>query len=221
VHDRGSDAYFSAGQQALEVCKGILAGSQPRRVIDFGCGYGRALRWFRAEWPRAEIFAVDIDPEALRFVSTTFGAIPVAGDHHLKMSIPGNIDLIFSGSLLTHLDQWQWDIFLPMCVDALAADGTLVATIHGRIAALLASQNHPVYGNAVDVLALHEAYKANSFAFLPYSKDYPTFGLTLSSPEWVMRQLQKIGDAKIVAFHEAAWGQDVIALRKNPWSLLP
>ena len=89
----------------------------------------------------------------------------------------------------------------------------------GEIAAYLAEQNHPVYGNAVDVAALYREYQAKGFAFLPYAADYPTFGLSLASPEWVMRKLQTISHAKIVAFQEGGWGQDVIALRKNPFPL--
>jgi hypothetical protein len=212
--------YFAAGEMALKVCKDILGGRVPDRIIDFPSGYGRALRWFRAEWPNAEIFAVEIIPDALDFVVDAFGASPVLGDHQLKMSIPLNADLIFSGSLLTHLDDWQWDIFLPMCIDALSKDGTLVFTTHGRIASLMAAQRNPIYGDMVDTVDLYNEYKETGFSFRPYSALYPTFGLTLSSPEWIMRRLQKLPMAKIVAFHEGAWGQDVVALRKSPWPMV-
>jgi SAM-dependent methyltransferase len=215
------DAYFSVGLGALELCNRILQGRIPKRVIDFPSGYGRAMRWFRADWPSAEIFGVETDPAALAFVESEFGAIPVAADPSLNMSIPLDADLIFSGSLLTHFDKWQWDLFFALCVNALAPDGTLIFTTHGRIAALLAKKRDPVYGDLIDTEALYYEYEAAGFAFRPYSSDYPTFGLSLSTPEWVMGRLQRLPSVKIIAFEEGGWGQDVYALRQNPWPMLP
>ena len=212
--------YFSVGSSALQICRQILNGRLPQRILDFPCGYGRVTRWFRNEWPDAEIFGVEIDSAALDFVEETFHAKKVQADHRLNMTIPDENDLIFSGSLLTHLDEWQWGIFLEMCADALAPEGTLIFTTHGRTAALMAKDRHPLYGSLIDTRELYERYQETGFAFLPYAKEYPTFGLTLSSPAWIMSRLQKIRSVKIVAFEEGGWGQDVVAVRRNPWPLL-
>jgi len=216
-----TDDYFAVGSSALELCKRILQTRVPRRIIDFPSGYGRAMRWFRAEWPESEIYGVETDADALAFIESEFGASPVLGDAHLNMKIPVDADLIFSGSLLTHFDDWQWDRFIPLCVNALAPDGTFVFTTHGRIAALMAKRRDPLFGDLIDTEALYYEYEAAGFAFRPYAADYPTFGLSLSSPEWVMRRLQRLPSVKIVAFEEGGWGQDVYALRRNPWPLIP
>ena len=210
------ESYLHAGEVAFNGCMEIIGGRKIERIIDFPCGHGRVMRWLCREWPDAEMFGVEIDRDGLEFVEQTFGAIPVLGHPNLEMEIPGNADLIWSGSLLTHFAEWQWDLFLPMCVEALSDDGTLIFTAHGRSAAKLAKERHPIYGELINTKVLFDEYAATGFSFIPYSKDYPTYGLSLSSPAWIMNKLQALANAKIVAFHEGAWGhQDMIALRKS------
>lgn len=214
------DEYFRVGESALSICKAVLNASKPNRVLDFPSGYGRALRWFRAEWPDAEIYGAEIDSRCLDFIEKAFRAKRIQADPRLNMEIPGDIDLIFSGSLLTHFDHWQWGIYLEMCANALSENGVFVFSTHGRVAALLAKQRHPVYGTLVDTRELYERYKETGFAFLPYDAAYPTFGLTLSSPEWIMRKLQAMPNVKIVHFEEQGWGQDIWAIKRNPWPMI-
>lgn len=218
--DKGEEAYFNIGALALDLCKSILRGRQPKRIIDFPSGYGRVMRWFRHEWPDADIFAIETDARALAFVKDTFGATPVEGDPGIRADIPPAVDLIFSGSLLTHLDEWQWDNFLDLCGGALAADGTLVITTHGRVAGLQARENPQFFGDHIDAGRLYDDYMRDGFAFQPYAKEFPTFGVSISSPEWLFRKLQKLPDLKIVAFEEQGWGQDIVALRRNPWPMV-
>ncbi len=215
------EAYFNVGEGALQHCRKALDGKAPARIFDFPSGFGRATRWFRAEWPEAEIFAAEIDSQALAFVEEEFDAKPIQADPRLNMELPGNMDLIFSGSLLTHFDEWQWGIYLELCINALSEDGVFVFSTHGRIAALLAKNRNPIYGNLVDTRELYERYKRTGFSFLPYDQAYPTFGITLTSPEWVVRQLQQIPDIRIVAFEEGCWGQDIWAVKRNPWPMVP
>ena len=214
------EVYFDVGRGALDICKGVLKGHAPKRILDFPSGYGRVMRWFRAEWPEAEILGAEVDAKCLDFVEETFGAKRIQADPRLNMEIPGEIDLIFSGSLLTHFDQWQWGIYLEMCANALSENGVFVFSTHGRVAALLAKQRHPVYGTLIDTRELYERYRETGFAFLPYDPAYPTFGLTLTSPEWIMRKLQAMPSIKIVHFEEQGWGQDVWAIKRNPWPMI-
>jgi SAM-dependent methyltransferase len=224
-HDTMLDAaglapYMSIGERGLGHSLKALRGRTPQRILDFPSGYGRVLRWFRAEWPDAEIYGAETDSKCLDFIESTFNAKRIQADPRLKMTIPGEMDLIFSGSLLTHFDEWQWGIFLEMCCDALAPDGVFLFTTHGRIAALLAKDRHPIYGDLVDTRELYERYKNTGFSFLPYDAAWPTFGITLSSPEWVMRQLQKMPNIKIVGFEEGGWGQDIWTVQRAPWPML-
>jgi SAM-dependent methyltransferase len=216
----GLDTYLRIGQGALDHCKLFLKGRTPERILDFPCGYGRVLRWFRNEWPAAEIHGVETDANCLSFIRDAFKAYPIQADPRLNMTVPSEMDLIFSGSLLTHFDEWQWHIYLEMCCNALSAEGVFVFTTHGRIASVLAKERHPVYGNLVDTRELFERQKATGFSFLPYDPAYPTFGITLTSPAWIMRQLEKIPSIKIIGFEEGGWGQDIWAVQRAPWPMV-
>jgi SAM-dependent methyltransferase len=216
----GLDAYFEIGRSALEHCKRALKGRTPKRILDFPCGYGRVTRWFRHEWPEAELFGVETDGGCLEFIRDTFASTPIQADPRLNMTIPNNVDLIFSGSLLTHFDEWQWRMYMEMCCDALAEDGVFLFTTHGRIASILAKERHPVYGNLIDTRELFERQKATGFSFLPYDSAYPTFGITLTSPAWIMALLQQIPSIKIIGFEEGGWGQDIWAVQRAPWSMV-
>lgn len=216
----GVDAYFDIGKSALAHCKRALDGRTPGRILDFPCGYGRVTRWFRHEWPEAEIHGVETDGKCLDFVKDTFEAVPLQADPRLAMAIPGDMDLIFSGSLLTHFDEWQWRIYLEMCCDALAPDGVFLFTTHGRIASILAKKRHPVYGDLVDTRELFERQKASGFAYLPYDPAYPTFGISLSSPAWIMALLERMPNIKIIGFEEGGWGQDIWTVQRAPWPMI-
>lgn len=214
------DDYFDVGKTALGLCKSALNGFSPKRILDFPSGYGRVLRWFQAEWPQAELFAAEVNDDCLEFVNKTFDATTIKAHPRLNMTIPSNMDLIFSGSLLTHFDHWQWNIYLEMCAEALSPDGVFVFSTHGRVHALMAKTRHPIYGTIVDTRELYERYKETGFAYLPYDRGYETFGLSLSSPEWVMRKLQAMPNIKIVHFEEQGWGQDIRAVKRNPWPMV-
>ena len=216
----GVDAYLEIGRNALEHCKRALKGRTPKRILDFPCGYGRVMRWFRHEWPGAELHGVETDSRCLDFVERSFGAKPVQADARLNMTVPSDVDLIFSGSLLTHFDEWQWRIYIEMCVDALSKDGVFLFTTHGRIASVLAKNRHPVYGDLVDTRELFERQKATGFSFLPYDIAYPTFGITLTSPAWIMGLLQAMPNVKVIGFEEGGWGQDIWAVQRAPWPMV-
>lgn len=218
--EKGDEEYFRIGRNAMLKCKALLDGQSPARIIDFPSGYGRALRWFKHEWPEAELFAVETDGHALEFTTKIFGAMPIQAHPRLEMEIPGDADLIFTGSLLTHFDEWQWDRFLDMAINALRPGGILVATIHGRVNALLLKDNPIIYGDMINGKSLYAQYHKAGFAYQPYDEKYPEFGVSLSSPEWVFRKLQRLPFAKVIAFEEQGWGQDIVAIRRNEWSMI-
>ena len=209
------EQYQEVGLQALNICKKILVGIEPKHIIDFPSGYGRVLRWFKHEWPNAKLTAVETDLVALNFVENYFGALPVLANAKMDFTLPLNADLIFSGSLLTHFDEYQWDKFFEISIKALSPTGTLIFSTHGRINALLAKINHPMYGDLVDLQELYNKYCHKEFSYHDYDSSSPGFGISLSMPSWVMRKLQAMPEVRIVFFEEGAWGQDIYAVKRN------
>src|SRR5207302_10524500 len=76
------------------------------RVLDFPSGYGRVLRFLVCRFSGACFTACDLDRQAVEFCSRTFGASPLYSKSDFReVEIDGEFDLIWCGSLLTHLDR--------------------------------------------------------------------------------------------------------------------
>jgi SAM-dependent methyltransferase len=216
MHEIGyTKEYFLTGQRALEICLSYVNLSKRNlRILDFPCGYGRVTRWFRNQFPSSEIYCCEIDSRMLDFVEKQFGAIRIQSNDEMEINLPIDLDLIFVGSLLTHYDENQWDKLLVMCQRALVTDGVLVFTTHGRRHALMARDRHSIYGNLVDTFLLYTQYVNEGFSYLPYEPTWPTFGLSLSSPDWVMKKILRFSNLKIIHMAEGEWGQDVWVIKK-------
>ena len=103
------DAYFNAGFSALKnVRLAMLAAGigDFAEILDFPSGHGRVLRYLRADFPNARVTACDIEIPAADFCEKAFGATKVLGhEDPWEIKLPGHYDLIWVGSLLTHLNK--------------------------------------------------------------------------------------------------------------------
>jgi len=191
------------------------------RILDLPCGHGRVLRHLRADFPKAEITACDILKDGVDFCARTFGAVPAYFDPDPgRIELPGTYDLIWCGSLLTHLPESGWDGFLKLFTRHLDPGGVLVFTTHGRWpAGWLRSGAKRNYGlspeKREEVLS---GYDSSGFGFAQYGAG-PGYGVAFSSPAWVCGKLAaRLPDFRIVSLGEAAWAghQDVVACVAGP-----
>ncbi|HET6573563.1 MAG TPA: class I SAM-dependent methyltransferase, partial [Fimbriiglobus sp.] len=130
----GPDHYFGVGRSALRaVTAALLAAGAPapRRILDLPCGYGRVLRALRAAFPDAAVTACDLNRGGVDFCATLGAAPADSADPIDRAGITGPFDLIWCGSLLTHLDRPGWDEFLTFFHRVLAPGGVCVVTTHG------------------------------------------------------------------------------------------
>ena len=212
--------YFSVGRSALRCIRsaqGAAKLNEPGNILDLPCGYGRVLRTMRAAWPTAEITACDLEREGVDFCARAFGAIPVYSDVDPRSVelLPGSFDLIWVGSLLTHLNRSSWSDFLECFERWLKPGGLLVFSTHGRrVAARMESGID--YGLERDACAgLLLEFKRDGFAY----RDYPgqtSYGISLASPMFVLKELL-LGDSwRIVSYGETMWDDhhDVVACQK-------
>src|SRR5437667_3593839 len=134
-----AEAYFSVGRSALRcinvsmVAAGIEAVSI-RTILDLPCGHGRVLRHLRETFPHADITACDLRRDAVDYCAKTFGARPLYSDEDVEniAFAPNSFDLIWVGSLLTHLRADHWLDFLSLFQCALRVGGLLIFSAHGR-----------------------------------------------------------------------------------------
>src|SRR6185436_1772186 len=104
---RDRQRYLNSGRRGLECIRlGMMAAGQTevQSALDLPSGHGRVLRWIKAEFPAARLGACDIDRDGVDFCAATFGASPVYGrEDPAEVEIDDPYDLIWSGSLFTHL----------------------------------------------------------------------------------------------------------------------
>lgn len=220
MYTSGPDWYFAVGESALENILSALGEKRTHvhNTLDIGCGFGRVLRYLRAYWPKANIVACDLNTRAVDFCARVFSAEPVySSTDFKKIGFNTKFDLIWCGSLLTHLSEIAWNDFFALVLPKLNDAGTFIFTTHGRVAAYLIALRDPIFGlTDSQCRKLLTSYHQEGFGYINYDDKYPTYGLSLSSPAWIMSRLQKIPDFEISFFREHSWGhQDVYALTKS------
>jgi SAM-dependent methyltransferase len=101
--------------------------------LDFGCGYGRVLRLLREKIPSARITASDVVEDGVRFCAEELGARPLVSSWDVGEVRLGIYDLIWSGSVFTHLDEASCEtLFGKLARSLMPGGGVLVFSIHGQ-----------------------------------------------------------------------------------------
>lgn len=215
------DQYYDIGARALDL---ILFASElcdkPHypRILDLPCGYGRVLRWLRAQYDYADITACDLETRGVDFCAAEFRAKPVYSQPDLRrVAFEQPFDLIWVGSLFTHLPRDQWLATLNRLIEWTAECGIVIFTTHGRCyGSSLARGRKDIVGD-VNVPALLTQFASEGFGYQPYfESEDGLYGVSLTSSEWVHGQLQRNPHVIVRAHLEEAWGmQDVFVLYKS------
>jgi SAM-dependent methyltransferase len=137
VGNMDNERYLAWGEEHYSNMARILAASgQPiasgQRVLDFGCGSGRMIRWLFPMAHASEVWGVDLSTEHVfwcqqnlqppfRFAVTTI--VP-----HLPFE-GGYFDLVYAGSVFTHIDDLTTSWLLELR-RILKPGGRLYVTIH-------------------------------------------------------------------------------------------
>lgn len=220
--------YFDIGRRALELIRfsGELC-DKPHypNILDLPCGHGRVLRWLRAHYDYAKITACDLDRDGVDFCAKQFRATPVYSEFDLhRLPFAAQFDLIWVGSLVTHLPRERWLATLDCLVKWTKEYGVIVFTTQGRNVSSLLARGRKNIAENIDKPALLEEYARTGFAYQRYfeSNAEEDYGMALTSPEWLMRTLQRYPDVIMRAYLEEAWGmQDVVILYKKTGHFAP
>jgi SAM-dependent methyltransferase len=130
------DDYLGVAETAIAQIAHAMAltgRTECRRILDLPCGHGRVLRALRAVFTDAELVACDINRDGVDFCAAQFGALPVYSTPDPRdIPLDGAFDVIWVGSLLTHLDAPRCRAFLRFLCARLAPNGLLLVSSHGR-----------------------------------------------------------------------------------------
>ncbi len=138
----GRDEFLTVGEGCARLIEQYLGSmgadlAQAHRVLDFGCGCGRTLRWFLRKFPGGEFHGADVDAEAIEWCrSNLTTARFVRNNPQPPLPYPdGHFASIYCLSVFTHLDEDMQDAWLEELARLLAPGGVLLLTVHGERAA--------------------------------------------------------------------------------------
>jgi SAM-dependent methyltransferase len=214
--------YFDVGHGALRAITAALGDAgwpeaHVRRVLDLPCGHGRVLRFLRARYPQAAITACDLNRDGVEFCARTFGAEPVPSHvDPTQLRLGGNYDLIWCGSLLTHLPRAGCEAFLRLFAAQLAPGGVLVLTLHGRhYAETLGDGRRTGDLDAARIETLLAQHARAGFGYVDYD-GHSGYGFSLTAREFVLANWVPLAGWRVVSYRERGWDrrQDVLSLQR-------
>ena len=203
------ERYFRWGTEALRCIELALltAGKvDVRRILDLPCGHGRVLRTLRAAFPEAEVTACDLDRDAVDFCAERLRAVPVYSDEVPdNIELEGPFDVIWCGSLLTHLNGDRWPGWLELFSSVLTAGGVLVFSVHGRhMIELLRSRELRMGLTDERIDELLRDHDRDGFGYRDFANQ-DGYGVSVSAPSWTWHQLEQSPGLRVISYSERGW----------------
>ncbi len=226
-----TEHYFSVGLSAVNQVEEILQSGEPCTVgefLDMPCGYGRELRFFVHLLPQTNFTACDFLKSGVDFCAAEFKAKPVYSQLNLdKVVFEKKFDFIWCGSLITHLPEVDIEALLVLFSRNLNPNGIMAFTTQGEFAAARMLKDINFYGiYQTDDDVLLADYHKTGFGFRNYPQENgiseinstkSTYGISLTSPEWIQQIAEKIGGLNKIYFRAHGWDnhQDVYGYQKS------
>jgi hypothetical protein len=208
--------YFSVGKGAVVAIRAGLhrAGmpfDQVKRILDIPSGAGRVMRMLQALWPQAELGACDIYQPGVDFCAETFDAKPIYSTNPItQVKTDGDYDLVWVGSLLTHLGADRWPEMLCWFRDQLRTGGVLIFSSQGQGGMDMLYNGNDYQLGTDRVAELVGSYQDTGFGYVNYP-NVDGYGISFSSLEWIQAQIESVGNLRYVYTAERGWDghQDV------------
>jgi SAM-dependent methyltransferase len=241
------DTALEWGGHAYELFKQLYekhAGplSPTSRVLDFGCGWGRVIRFFLRDVEPTNLVGIDVSEEAIAACLET--------NHWCRFERCGTLpptalesqsfDLAYAYSVFSHLSEEAHLRWLVEFERLLKPEGLLIVTTLPRAFLAVCSewaaedddQDRPAWQRqAIACLTPIEhflsAYDRGEFCYAPLSEDRPHFGLASISEQYVrstwIRHLEVLEFIPARDLSSPGFRQDVIVCRNRrcPAARLP
>lgn len=213
--------YYRVGLSAIECIEQALVAARintVRNVLDLPCGHGRVLRFLVHRFPGARFVACDLDRDGVEFCTEVLGAEAAYSEPDLsQLALGREFDLIWCGSLVTHLDDKKVPALIEFFSRHLAIGGLVIFTAPGHLVMEAMSSRQFDYGiDRKEIPKIVNSYRETGFGYTdyPYMGEY---GVSLTSPSWIREQVKKVVGLREVYFQPHGWDnhQDVYGFVKE------
>jgi SAM-dependent methyltransferase len=223
LHGGNMEQYFDVGLSGLRaVLLGLDLAKKPivsiHRILDYASGFGRVSRWLTAAFPSATLTACDADKKSIDSLRSTLGIRNTyLADLQMKQTISGEpFDVIWMGSLITHLPECDTLRALRYMHKHLAEDGIFVGSMHGQLVVDRLRSRERDYGlkepETARLLRRHDAF---GYGFGAYDHD-PDYGISTWTEN---KAIEMFDDARLrlIEYHPNLWGnhQDIFIVRQK------
>jgi SAM-dependent methyltransferase len=212
--------YFSCGESALRILLEAVALSgakTPERILDFGAGAGRVTRWLRAAFPASSISCCDIREPDMLFLRQLFGVKTwTVGTDIDALKIPGQYDLIWVGSVITHLSETKTRKLVDTLLSVCAVGGLLVVSFHGQFAIERQDGTSFRYIHNEAWQEIKRGYSADGYGYADYEGQHG-YGISVCSTRWMSGLVEALPGARLVLLKSRVWDHhhDVVAIQKT------
>jgi hypothetical protein len=207
--------YFDIGRAGLDIVIGQLVANHrqpPATILDFPSGSGRVTRHLRAAFPDARIGACDLYESHVDFCVSEFAAEAVYSREDLEeVDIDPEWDVVFVGSLLTHLPKRHARQALRLIRRSLSPQGIAIVTLEGRRSIAMHHRGSKFVPDD-RFKRIVRGYRTFGFGFSQYQPEFGRFfpkqasyGLAIVRPDWTVREVLKLPDVRLLGYAEGGW----------------
>lgn len=133
------DSFLNVGQRCSKDVEIALQGINRhigsfQNILDFGCGCGRVLRWFREYSKSSNFYGTDIDFNSISWCRQNLDFAKFSINQPLPpLKYPDRFfDMIYAVSVFTHVDETYQFRWLNELKRIVKPKGILILTVHGR-----------------------------------------------------------------------------------------
>jgi len=218
--------YFQVGRNALDLCVNALLWNDceiPKTILDMPSGSGRVLRHLTAYFKDSEVHASDLYEHHLNFCKEEFGVHSILATNDNQHALCAKkYDLIFVGSLLTHLPLSGFKSVLDFIANNLANKGIALITFEGRFSIFAQQKTNWKFVSDELFDVAYQDYLKHGFGFVDYNQfeemsyKQDNYGFALSSPSFVIQQIFAHEGLRLLSYKEQAWNnhQDCCVIQK-------
>lgn len=221
-----SKHYLSVGVSGIDAIDRALSkravAEDVASALDLPCGYGRVTRALQCRFPSSRLVACDLEKEAVDFCAKTFDVLGFYSSQEFDaLDLQEKFDLVWVGSLITHLDANSIAKFFNFVRRHLSKNGIAVVSSHGPFVAGRIRQSllddKRSYGLSLEAMrSMLASYFENGFGFSAYQNHQiagGNYGVSMCSERW-LRRVASDAKLSVISYEHHSWDdhQDVLSV---------